>query len=265
MADSGSESETEVCEVQKILKRRKVKGKLEYLIRWKGFDSSEDSWEPEDHLIDCKEALELFNLDMNKAKIVHMRSTPKPTPRQSTRSETRSRASSVKTSVNSSSNSSVKESTRTTTTVEKTTVSRSSVVATSTSSKNLSSETSTAITATPTLPAGSVKHGALSKVTAMFSGSSTTRTSTGVYTSRAQSVTPYIRPLSELKRPPIKSNPILSTGKISHSEKSVRRTLDLKEASFFQRHRCLVIGLLMVFIAITIAAGLKIYEKQTSQ
>ncbi|XP_070574799.1 heterochromatin protein 1-like isoform X2 [Ptychodera flava] len=182
MADSGSESETEVCEVQKILKRRKVKGKLEYLIRWKGFDSSEDSWEPEDHLIDCKEALELFNLDMNKAKIVHMRSTPKPTPRQSTRSETRSRASSVKTSVNSSSNSSVKESTRTTTTVEKTT-----------------------------------------------------------------------------------SNPILSTGKISHSEKSVRRTLDLKEASFFQRHRCLVIGLLMVFIAITIAAGLKIYEKQTSQ
>ncbi|XP_077983540.1 uncharacterized protein LOC144438341 isoform X2 [Glandiceps talaboti] len=81
MAESGSESETEICEVQTILARRKVEGEYEYLIRWKGFDSSEDSWEPEDHLIDCKDVLHEFLLSLNNAKIVH----PKTPPPRSTK------------------------------------------------------------------------------------------------------------------------------------------------------------------------------------
>lgn len=32
-------------------KRRNKKGKTEYLVRWKGYDSEDDTWEPEQHLV----------------------------------------------------------------------------------------------------------------------------------------------------------------------------------------------------------------------
>lgn len=42
-------------------KRRNKKGKWEYLIRWKGYGSKEDTWEPENHLLHCEEFIEQFN------------------------------------------------------------------------------------------------------------------------------------------------------------------------------------------------------------
>ena len=47
-------------EVEAILnERRKGRGK-QYLIRWKGFDSSEDTWEPVKNLTGCREAFRRF-------------------------------------------------------------------------------------------------------------------------------------------------------------------------------------------------------------
>jgi hypothetical protein len=47
-------------EVEAILnERRKGRGK-QYLIRWKGFDSSEDTWEPVKNLTGCREAFQRF-------------------------------------------------------------------------------------------------------------------------------------------------------------------------------------------------------------
>jgi len=46
--------------VDRILKRR-ARVRNEYLIRWKGFDSEEDTWEPEENLFNCQEALLEFN------------------------------------------------------------------------------------------------------------------------------------------------------------------------------------------------------------
>ena len=38
-------------EVERILSSRKVGGKTEYLVRWKGYDEEDDNtWEPEGHL-----------------------------------------------------------------------------------------------------------------------------------------------------------------------------------------------------------------------
>lgn len=42
-------------------KRRNKKGKWEYLIRWKGYGSKEDTWEPENHLMHCEEFIDQFN------------------------------------------------------------------------------------------------------------------------------------------------------------------------------------------------------------
>lgn len=46
-------------EVEAILDSKSVKGKTKYLIRWKGWDESDDTWEPEDTL-NCPDLIRAF-------------------------------------------------------------------------------------------------------------------------------------------------------------------------------------------------------------
>ncbi|XP_046842151.1 chromobox protein homolog 5-like isoform X2 [Xenia sp. Carnegie-2017] len=58
-------------EVEKILARRKRERKVEYLIKWKGFSSEENSWEPEENMNECQELVRQFQKrekEMNRMK-----------------------------------------------------------------------------------------------------------------------------------------------------------------------------------------------------
>ncbi|XP_064640482.1 chromodomain Y-like protein 2 [Lineus longissimus] len=51
----------DLFEVQKVLSRRTRKGHVQYLIRWKGYGSENDTWEPQGGLVACRIFVNLYN------------------------------------------------------------------------------------------------------------------------------------------------------------------------------------------------------------
>jgi len=47
-------------EVDSLVAHRPISGRYEYLVRWKGFTSDEDTWEPEAHLRNCPDILSAY-------------------------------------------------------------------------------------------------------------------------------------------------------------------------------------------------------------
>ncbi|XP_054155053.1 chromobox protein homolog 1-like [Oppia nitens] len=52
--------------VEKVVEKRNVKGKIQYLIKWQGYGDEENTWEPVENL-DCDDLIEKFEED-RKAK-----------------------------------------------------------------------------------------------------------------------------------------------------------------------------------------------------
>lgn len=66
--EEDGEETTEEYEVEKIIDVHSGKqGKKEYLVRWKGFTSKDDTWEPEEHLT-CPDLIQAFNNKLEKIK-----------------------------------------------------------------------------------------------------------------------------------------------------------------------------------------------------
>lgn len=60
-------------QVEKIIMKREVRGKLMYLVKWKGYGEDENTWEPREHLQDN----ELLREEMEQCPL-----QPKPQPRK---------------------------------------------------------------------------------------------------------------------------------------------------------------------------------------
>lgn len=55
--ENGITEEEEEYEVEKVVDKRIHKGKVEYLLKWKGYPASDNTWESEDNL-DCPELVQ---------------------------------------------------------------------------------------------------------------------------------------------------------------------------------------------------------------
>jgi len=56
----------EEWEVERILNKRRVRGKDKYLVRWKGFTAESDTWEGRKNLENAKEAIEEFEKEYRR-------------------------------------------------------------------------------------------------------------------------------------------------------------------------------------------------------
>ena len=65
--------EQEEWEVDRILEKQTVQGKLRYLVAWKGWPEEFNSWEPEEHLENAKALLEEFKRSQTGAKTLPRR------------------------------------------------------------------------------------------------------------------------------------------------------------------------------------------------
>ena len=54
-------SESDFYNIEKILDRRKINGKLEYKIKWEGYPMNQSTWEPMENLITAKELVDEYD------------------------------------------------------------------------------------------------------------------------------------------------------------------------------------------------------------
>jgi hypothetical protein len=60
LEEEEEEKNSEEYEVEKVIDKKDEKGEKYYLVKWKGYDSSANTWEPLENLIHCRERIKEF-------------------------------------------------------------------------------------------------------------------------------------------------------------------------------------------------------------
>ncbi|VDK58482.1 unnamed protein product [Anisakis simplex] len=81
--DTGSEKSEDQYDVEKILRKRvRRNGKVEYLIKWKGYPEEDSTWEPAENCVSAPEAIKAF-----ESRVAKKATTNRQTERSSDRME----------------------------------------------------------------------------------------------------------------------------------------------------------------------------------